>query len=176
MHQRVARAFDGVWLGRRQRHGACGKLDRQIEDSNCALPESARAVFTVLVAALKALEENIIILDAEISRRSKEDLVARRLMTIPGVGPITATAIVALAPPVETFATGRDFAAWLGLTPLQKSTGGKQRFGSILKMGERTIRRLLIIGASAVVSHACRRGADEGSWLARMLHASRGCL
>jgi hypothetical protein len=83
--------------------------------------------------------------------------------------PITATAIAALAPPVETFRTSRDFAAWLGLTPLQRSTGGKQRLGATSKMGERTIRRLLIIGASAVVRQACRRGAPEGSWLARML-------
>jgi transposase len=123
----------------------------------------------VLIATLKSLEENIAVLDAEIGRRSKEDPVARQLMTIPGVGPITATAIVALAPPVETFRTGRDFAAWLGLTPLQKSTGGKQRLGATSKMGERTIRRLLIIGGSAVVRQACMRGAPEGSWLARML-------
>ena len=64
---------------------------------------------------------------------------------------------------------GRDFAAWLGLTPLQKSTGGKQRLGAISKMGERTIRRLLILGASAVVRWAGQRGTPAGSWLARML-------
>jgi transposase len=141
----------------------------QIEGPNCQLPESARAIFKVLIATLKSLEENIAVLDVEISRRSKQDPVARRLMTIPGVGPITATAIAALAPPVETFRTGRDFAAWLGLTPLQRSTGGKQRLGATSKMGERTIRRLLIIGGSAVVRQACKRGAPEGSWLARML-------
>lgn len=141
----------------------------QIENENCDLPESACNVFKVLITTLKSLEENIAVLDVEISRRSKEDPVARRLMTIPGVGPITATAIVALAPPVETFRTGRDFAAWLGLTPLQKSTGGKQRLGATSKMGERTIRRLLIIGGSAVVRQACMRGAPAGSWLARML-------
>jgi transposase len=141
----------------------------QIEDPNCSLPKSACAVLSVLVTTLKSLEENIAILDAEISRRSSEDAIARRLMTIPGVGPISATAIAALAPPVETFRTSRDFAAWLGLTPLQRSTGGKQRLGATSKMGERTIRRLLIIGASAVVSQARRRGAPAGSWLARML-------
>src|SRR6516162_8003551 len=64
---------------------------------------------------------------------------------------------------------GRDFAAWLGLTPLQKSTGGKQKLGAVSKRGERTIRRLLIIGASAVVQQASRRGAPKGSWLAQML-------
>lgn len=87
------------------------------------------------------------------------------MMTIPGIGPIAATTILALAPPVETFAKGRDLAAWLGLTPRQHSTGGKQRLGSISKMGERTIRRLLIIGGSSVVRQASRKGAPEGSWL-----------
>ena len=141
----------------------------QVENPSCHLPASARAVLEILVTTLKALEENIGLLDAEIGRRAKEDPVARRLMTIPGVGPITATAIAALAPPPETFKAGRDFAAWLGLTPLQRSTGGKQRLGATSKMGERTIRRLLILGGSAVVSQACRRGAPNGSWLARML-------
>lgn len=108
-------------------------------------------------------------LDKQIARRSREDVVARRLMTIPGIGPIAATAIAALTPPLEGFAKGRDFAAWLGLTPLQKSTGGRQKLGRTSKMGERTIRRLLIIGASAVVQHAARRGVPEGSWLAGML-------
>ena len=70
---------------------------------------------------------------------------------------------------LEGFPAGRDFAAWLGLTPLQKSTGGKQKLGAVSKRGERTIRRLLIIGASAVVQQASRRGAPKGSWLAQML-------
>jgi transposase len=81
----------------------------QIEDPNCQLPESARTIFKVLISNLKSLDENIAVLDVEIGRRSKEDPVARRLMTIPGVGPIAATAIVALAPAAETFKSGRDF-------------------------------------------------------------------
>jgi transposase len=72
-------------------------------------------------------------------------------------------------PAPEGFRAGRDFAAWLGLPPLQKSTGGKQRLGAVSKRGERTIRRLLIIGASAVIKQACLRGAPAGSWLAQML-------
>jgi transposase len=115
------------------------------------------------------LDEKISALDKEIARRAREDQVARRLMSIPGIGPITATAIAALAPPAETFRKGRDFAAWVGLTPLQKSTGGKQKLGAISRMGERTIRRLLIIGAAAVVRQAALRGAPPTSWLARML-------
>jgi transposase len=101
-------------------------LINQIEDANCSLPKSALSIFKVLISTLKSLDDNIAALDGEISRRSKEDPAARRLMTIPGVGPVTATAIVALAPSAETFKSGRDFAAWLGLTPLQKSTGGNR--------------------------------------------------
>jgi transposase len=62
-------------------------------------------------------------------------------MTVPGIGPISATAIAALAPPAQSFAKGRDFAAWLGLTPLQRSTGGKQKLGATSKMGERTLNQ-----------------------------------
>src|SRR5215208_6031130 len=103
----------------------------------------------------------------------KEDETVRRLMTIPGISPITATAITALAPPPETFRKGRDFAAWVGLTPLQHSTGGKQKLGATSKMGERTLRRLLIIGARAVARWAARHGAPAGSWIARMLACNR---
>ncbi len=71
----------------------------------------------------------IAVLDQGDRRRAKEDPIARRLMTIPGVGPITAAALVALAPSPRAFRRGRDFAAWLGLTPLQRSTGGKQKLG-----------------------------------------------
>jgi transposase len=144
-------------------------LIAHVEDSNTSLPESARAILKILIKTFTALEVQIKQLDVEINRRAKEDAVARRLMTIPGVGPITATATIALVPAAEGFRTGRDFAAWLGLTPLQKSTGGKQKLGAVSKRGERTIRRLLILGASAVIRQACLRGAPAGSWLAQML-------
>lgn len=133
------------------------------------LPEAARPMFAMMVDMIAQLDERIAALDKEIARRAREDEVARRLMTIPGIGPITATAIAAIAPPAETFAKGRDFAAWLGLVPKQASTGGKQKLGSISRMGERTLRRLLIIGSSAVVLQASRRGAPAGSWLEGML-------
>ena len=144
------------------------KLAALIADP-AAVPEGVRAVCTVLLDGLAVLDRQIALLDKEIARRAREDEVARRLMTIPGVGPITATAILALAPPSGTFAKGRDFAAWVGLTPRQHSTGGKQKLGSISKMGERTLRRLLIIGSSAVVLQASKRGASRGSWLEQML-------
>ena len=84
-----------------------------------SLPEAARAVFRLMLDLLAGLDRKIADLDKEIVRRAREDEVSRRLMTVPGIGPISATAIAALAPPAETFAKGRDFAAWLGLTPLQ---------------------------------------------------------
>ena len=92
-----------------------------------------------------------------------------RLMTIPGIGPITAMALQAFAPPMESFRRGRDFSAWLGLVPRQHTTGGKPRLGRISKMGQRDLRRLLIMGAMAVVQNAIRRGEITDPWLARMV-------
>jgi transposase len=140
-----------------------------VDDPTSSVPENARVILQVLIRTLEALGTQLKALDGEITRRAKTDPVARRLMTIPGIGPVAATAIAALVPAPEGFRAGRDFAAWLGLTPRQKSTGGKQKLGAISKRGERTIRRLLILGASAVVRWASQRGAAPGSWLARML-------
>jgi transposase len=146
-----------------------GTMFAKIEDPSCELPQSARDVFLVMIASVRALDERIHLLDREITKRAREDETARRLMTIPGIGPITATALLALAPAPESFRKGRDFAAWVGLTPLQRSTGGKTKLGSITRMGERTLRRLLILGSAAVVLQAARRGAPRGSWLEQML-------
>ncbi|WGR72995.1 MULTISPECIES: IS110 family transposase [unclassified Bradyrhizobium] len=145
------------------------KLIELAADPTSDLPEAARVALEVLIDLLRSLHHRIKHLDAEIARRAREDKTARRLVTIPGVGSITATAFVALAPAATTFKKGRDFAAWLGLTPKENSTGGKQKLGATSKMGERTLRRLLIIGACAVVRHARRHGTPQGSWLARML-------
>ncbi len=94
---------------------------------------------------------------------------AARLMTIPGIGPITALALRAFAPPMESLRRGRDFSAWIGLVPRQHTTGGKPRLGKISKMGQRDLRRLLITGAMAVARQANRRGQTTDPWLARML-------
>jgi transposase len=145
------------------------QLVRAVEDPHEPVPEIARPMLKMLIETLHALDERITLLDRAIAQRAKADEMARRLMTIPGVGPVIATALTALAPPAETFKRGRDFAAWLGLTPLQHSTGGKPKLGATSKMGERTLRRLLIIGASGVLRWAARNGAPAGSWIARML-------
>ena len=146
------------------------KLVAAIEDDRSGIPEMARPILRLLVEQLRSLDERVALLDRELARRAKEDAEAKRLMTIPGIGPITATALAALAPTAQAFKRGRDFAAWLGLTPLQRSTGGKQKLGETSRMGERTLRRLLIIGASAAVRWAMRKGSTADPWLARMLN------
>ncbi len=98
---------------------------------------------------------------------SDESGVAQRLETMPGVGPLTALAVEAFAPSMETFSSGRDFAAWLGLVPRKFSSGGKERLGRVSKAGQADIRRLLIIGAMARVNWASRKPPVPGSWLAR---------
>jgi transposase len=145
------------------------QLVQAVKDPDEPIPEIARPILQMLVETLHRLDEQIAGLDQEVAQRAKENETARRLMTIPGIGPVTAVALAALAPPAETFKRGRDFAAWVGLTPLQHSTGGKQKLGATSKMGERTLRGLLIIGASAVVRWAARNGAPAGSWMARMI-------
>jgi transposase len=145
------------------------RLIAQIEDPASGIPAAARSCLARLVEMLRHLQDEIAELDREIATRAKADDVARRLMTVPGIGPLIATAIEALAPAAETFRSGRDFAAWIGLTPVQRSTGGKERLGRTSRMGERTLRRLLIIAASGVVRWAKRKGVPADSWLGRML-------
>jgi transposase len=145
------------------------RLVEAIEDPEAALPSAVRELGRMLVKQIAELQEKIDALEKEIKVRSAQDENAARLMSMPGIGPICAMAIQAFAPPMESFGNGRDFAAWTGLTPRQNSTGGKQTLGKTSKMGQRDIRRLLISGATVVVRWAARKGAPEGSWLARML-------
>ncbi len=105
----------------------------------------------------------------KIKALAAEDETARRLQTIPGIGPLTALAVEAFAPPMENFRCGRDFAAWLGLVPRQFSSGGKERLGRISKAGQSDIRKLLIIGAMSRLNWLGRQSIPEGSWLARMV-------
>jgi transposase len=142
---------------------------KELIETHPNLPDLARKLCGELLLHIGSLSEKIAALEKDLRRRAREDEVAARLMTIPGIGAICATAMEALAPPAETFAKGRDFAAWIGLTPRQNSSGGKDRLGKTSKMGQRDLRRLLVLGATAVVRWARRYGAPAGSWLARML-------
>ena len=145
------------------------RLADLIGDETTALPATVREIGRLYLEQIDVLNERIEGLGRQLRAEASQAATTQRLLTMPGVGPITAVAIESFAPPMETFRRGRDFAAWLGLVPRQNSTGGKQRLGRTAKMGQRDIRRLLIIGAMAVVRSAARHGAPAGSWLERML-------
>jgi transposase len=145
------------------------RLAEMVEDPDMSILAPVRELARLLLDQIATLGERIAGLEKELRRRASADAGMARLMTAPGIGAVAAAAIAAFAPSMESFRSGRDFAAWVGLTPRQHSTGGKTRLGRTSKMGQRDIRRLLIIGASAVVRWASRRGAPAGSWLERML-------
>ena len=145
------------------------RLAWAVREGESGLPVAVRELGEVYLEQIAGLNRQISELERQLRASAREDEETRRLMGIPGVGPITASAIRAFAPPMENFRRGRDFSAWLGLVPRQHSTGGKPRLGRISKMGQRDVRRLLITGAMSVIRQAVRRGAPRGSWLARML-------
>ena len=140
-----------------------------VERADSDLPTEVIELARMLVDQIDELQLRIDTLDRDIRKRAREDDVASRLMTIPGVGPICASAVIALAPPAESFVRGRDFSAWLGLVPKQHSSGGKERLGRTSKMGQRDLRRLLITAAMAVVRWVALRGPRAGSRLEKMM-------
>jgi transposase len=144
-------------------------LAEAIEHETTSLPLLVVELSRVFLEQIDGLSKKIGELEKATIHEAAHGATSRRLQTVPGVGPITAMAIETFAPPMAVFKRGRDFSAWLGLVPRQHSTGGKQVLGKTSKMGQRDIRRMLIIGAIAVVRWACRKGAPEGSWLHRML-------
>ena len=144
-------------------------LAAAIDDAHCSLPPLVRDIGKIYLQQVEVLHQEIADLEKILRREAQRGPDTRRLQTMPGIGPITAMAVEAFAPPMTTFKRGRDFAAWLGLVPVQHSSGGKQRLGRTSKMGQKDIRQLLIIGAMAVIQWASRRGAPEGTWLHRMM-------
>ena len=134
---------------------------------NVAIPEHARVIITLFAEQLGTLEKQIDLIEARIAACHKASAVSQRLATIPGIGPIIATAITATVVDPSAFRSGREFAAWLGLTPTQKSTGGKQRLGRISRKGDQYIRRLLIIGAQTVLLRS--KVAKANPWIQNLL-------
>lgn len=145
------------------------RLANIVEDGKSALPELARDMCRLILSQIAGLSQHMASLQKRIRQLARKSAVSNRLQTMPGVGPISAFAVEVFAPEMTEFRRGRDFAAWLGLVPKQHSTGGKQKMGRTSKMGQRDIRRLLIIGAMSVIRWAARRGAEKGSWLERMM-------
>lgn len=145
-------------------------LDRLIaiavDAADPSLPAAAREALAMLAAQLRDAEAKIAALDREILAWHRTDEASRRLATIPGIGPVIASALVATVGDVGRFRTGRDFAAWLGLVPSQHSSGGKTVLGPITKMGDRTLRSLLVLGATAMLR---RKNTGYGPWLADLI-------
>ena len=127
------------------------------------IPDLARIAMAVLVGQLKELMQQISAVEAEILRWHKTNIVSGRLESIPGVGPITASAIVASVTDAKQFRNGRQFAAWLGIVPRQNSSGGKDRLGRITKWGDSYIRKLLVVSSCALIRYA-RSKSPKTSW------------
>jgi len=132
------------------------------------LPAAARSVLLALVAQYRALAAQIEIAERAIMAQHKASPASRRLAQVPGIGPITATALVATLGDARAFRSGRHLAAWLGLTPRQNGTGGKMQLGRISKGGDRYLRTLLVLGATAALRSA-KRGDPALAWLRALL-------
>ena len=128
------------------------------------LPILARELFTVHQEEHRRLQSQIDEVDAKLAAWQKSDECSRRLVKIPGVGPIGAALLKMKAPSPELFKSGRDFAAWIGLTPKDHSTAGKVRLGGITRAGDETLRSVLVVGSTAVIQQA-RRGGKASPWL-----------
>ena len=148
--------------------GGVKALVSLLHEKDDILPSQARAALRTIATQLQAIATEIERLEAEALAWHRTNETSRRLATIPGIGPITATALAAAVPDASLFRSGRQFAAWLGLTPRPSSSGGKERLGGISKQGDGYLRRLLVVGATAVVKMV-RRNAALQPWLARLL-------
>jgi transposase len=135
------------------------------------IPPCVREALAPLARQIALLDDAIAALDSEIRALAKADPVAARLMTIPGIGPVTASAITATVQDPSAFSGPREFAAFLGLTPRQSSSGGKERLGRISKMGNGYLRKLLVVGAHAVLYHRARHDDPLRTWARKLIAA-----
>ncbi|MDQ1900849.1 IS110 family transposase [Paracoccus sp. WLY502] len=149
--------------------GALGRMQALVADDRNGLPGLLREECEELLTQIAEKTARITARDQKLKDLAARSETARRLRTMPGVGPLTALALEAFGPDMAQFRRGRDFAAWLGLVPRQHSSGGRDRLGRVSKAGQADIRRLLIIGAMSRLGWLGRRKIVAGSWLARML-------
>jgi transposase len=138
------------------------------QDEDGRLPEASRSCLRMLVDQFSMVKAHIIELDRAIVADVRRNESAKRLMAIPGVGPLLASAMAAAVPDAGLFKSGRNLAAWIGLVPRQNSSGGKERLGGITKQGNRYLRQLLFVGALAVIRYAERHGTRR-PWLVRLM-------
>lgn len=134
-----------------------------------SLPPLARELFAVQGRDYARLEDELRAIEARLMAWHRADPMGRRLAQIPGIGPIVATTLVMKTPNPHAFRSGRHFAAWLGLTPADHSTGGKTRLGKITRAGDEDLRRLFVIGATAVIQQARRGRGQHSRWLLALI-------
>jgi transposase len=139
-----------------------------VSEEDERLPADAHAVLIMLAAELQAMQTLITSIEKRIMAQHRSSEESKRLETIPGIGIVGATAIAATVTDPKAFRSGRDFAAWIGLVPRQDSTGGKQKLGPISKQGDRYLRRILVVGAIAVLQRA-RQQPEKYPWLTQLL-------
>ncbi len=133
------------------------------------LPDLARSVLLQMAEQLGVLATQINALDRRLLAWHRQDRASQRLATIPGIGIITATALSASIPDPSLFRSGREFSAFLGLVPRQNSSGGKDKLGRISKMGDRYLRKLLVVGATSVIRRARTSASPSAAWVKTLL-------
>jgi transposase len=146
-------------------HVLLGEVPTILRDRENGLLESLRDLFTRLLAHVQALDRHVTELERQITQWDKRDERSRKLEKVPGIGPITASALVATLGEAKAFQHGRQLAAWLGIVPRQRSTGGKTRVHGISKRGDIYLQTLLIHGARAVLRSAARHTDPTTTWL-----------
>ena len=144
------------------------------ENGEVLVCDGVRQALAPLLRQIDAIDAEIAGVDKHLAKQAKSDPTARRLITAPGIGPVLATAITATVRDVKAFANGREFSAHLGLTPREHSTGGKQRLGGVTKMGDRYLRKLLVVGATAVLRHADGHDDALRRWAKQLLARTKG--
>ncbi|RVD67560.1 IS110 family transposase, partial [Mesorhizobium sp. M4A.F.Ca.ET.029.04.2.1] len=138
------------------------------DENDARIPADARLCLRMLEAQLRVVKAQILENDRRVRASARETELGRRLMEIPGVGPLLASAFVATVADVHAFKSGRCLSAWIGLVPKQNSSGGKEKLGSISKAGNRYLRQLLVVGAMAVIRYAERNGTRR-PWLVQLM-------
>jgi transposase len=144
------------------------QLPQILEDAENGLPPLSRSLFARLWAHFQQLGSQVKELESQIKAWHKQSAASGRIESIPGIGALTASALVASIGDAKTFKSGRQLAAWLGLVPRQDSSGGKERLLGISKRGDVYLRTLLIHGARAVLFHRMRQAEHQDGWLMRL--------
>jgi transposase len=143
-------------------------LDRAAAN-NKGIPEPARTALVAVIEAIRSCEAQLKTLNLKLAEITRRDDTCARLVTIPGIGLITASTIVAVGGDLSRFSSGRQFAAWLGLTPRQYSSGETVRLGRITKAGDKVLRSLLVVGAFSQIRGAKSRPERASPWLLSLL-------